>query len=225
MWAHPPEQLNTNWVGERVATIKFGEILSNVINRKDAPAWGPNAQFRYPINGTGHIWRAVFAGLPQANIRLNAEMVAVHDEPPPAGTAGGGERSIELKDGSRLGYDALLSTAPVDLLLKHAFPGKPEMAQLAGAGGMQREGRVGLALALARGLGGACPPLTSARLLAPAPPPPPSPAPPSLPQARRSTSSTRRSTWWAWASRGSRPPRSTACTGSTSPRRSSPSTA
>ena len=52
----PPAQ-----VGERVATIKFEAILGNVIQRKDAPAWGPNAQFRYPLNGTGMIWDKVHA--------------------------------------------------------------------------------------------------------------------------------------------------------------------
>ena len=52
MWAHPANEMNSIWVGERVATIKFEDILSNVIQRRDAPAWGPNAQFRYPMNGT-----------------------------------------------------------------------------------------------------------------------------------------------------------------------------
>ena len=46
---------NASQVGERVATIKLGAVLSNVIQRKDAPSWGPNAQFRYPANGTGHV--------------------------------------------------------------------------------------------------------------------------------------------------------------------------
>ena len=56
VWAHPADEMNSIWVGERVATIKFDDILSNVINRRDAAAWGPNAQFRYPMNGTGQIW-------------------------------------------------------------------------------------------------------------------------------------------------------------------------
>jgi hypothetical protein len=52
VWAHPANEMNSIWVGERVATIKFEDILANVIQRRDAPAWGPNAQFRYPMNGT-----------------------------------------------------------------------------------------------------------------------------------------------------------------------------
>ena len=35
VWAHPPDEMNLIWVGERVATIKFSDILRNVINRQD----------------------------------------------------------------------------------------------------------------------------------------------------------------------------------------------
>ena len=100
MWAHPANEMNSIWVGERVATIKFEDILSNVIQRRDAPAWGPNAQFRYPMNGTGQsrtprplpltvtatptpkpgtgqIWVKIFESLPAAHKRLNARMVKV----------------------------------------------------------------------------------------------------------------------------------------------------
>ena len=75
VWAHPAEEMNYIWVGERVATIKFESILSNVINKKDAPAWGPNAQFRYPMNGTGHIWIKVRA-------RLRARRAPARAPPP-----------------------------------------------------------------------------------------------------------------------------------------------
>ena len=79
VWAHPPDEMNLIWVGERVATIKFSDILRNVINRQDAPAWGPNAQFRYPLNGTGLIWEKVFDGLPKARKRLNARVARVRE--------------------------------------------------------------------------------------------------------------------------------------------------
>merc|ERR1719217_876906 len=58
--------MNHIWVGERVAEIESEAIFRNVINRRDAPKWGPNAQFRYPMNGTGHIWVRIFEQLPKA---------------------------------------------------------------------------------------------------------------------------------------------------------------
>merc|ERR1719331_2875760 len=97
VWAHPPVEMNSIWVGERVATIRFKDILSNVINRRDAPAWGPNAQFRYPMNGTGQIWVKIFELLPAAHKRLNARMVKVRTAE--------GQKAVELQDGTKEPFD------------------------------------------------------------------------------------------------------------------------
>jgi len=121
VWAHPAHEMNSIWVGERVATIRFKDILSNVINRRDAPAWGPNAQFRYPMNGTGHIWLRVFDALPKEHKRLNARVKAVR-------TAGA--KALELEDGSRVPFDGLLSTMAIPSLLRMT-PDHPNLAELA----------------------------------------------------------------------------------------------
>ena len=113
---------NASQVGERVATIKLGAVLSNVIQRKDAPSWGPNAQFRYPANGTGQVWLRLFDRLPEANKRLRARVTAVRTAP--------GKKSIELADGTSEPYDALLSTMPLPQLLR-MMPDHPHLADLA----------------------------------------------------------------------------------------------
>ena len=122
MWAHPANEMNSIWVGERVATIKFDDILSNVIQRRDAPAWGPNAQFRYPMNGTGQIWVKIFESLPAAHKRLNARMVKVRTAE--------GQKAVELQDGTKEPFDHLLSTVPLPQLLRMT-PDHPELAALA----------------------------------------------------------------------------------------------
>mmetsp|Transcript_55662 Transcript_55662/g.121179 ORF Transcript_55662/g.121179 Transcript_55662/m.121179 type:complete len:1186 (+) Transcript_55662:218-3775(+) len=122
VWAHPANEMNSIWVGERVATIKFDDIVSNVINKRDAPAWGPNAQFRYPMNGTGHIWLKVFEALPKANKKLNAKVTAVRTKE--------GDKHLEMADGSKIKYDGLLSTMPIVQLLRMT-PDNPELAELA----------------------------------------------------------------------------------------------
>ena len=61
----------THACGPRLA---FGQ---NVINRRDAAAWGPNAQFRYPLNGTGMIWDKIYRAIPAAHKQLNARMTKV----------------------------------------------------------------------------------------------------------------------------------------------------
>ncbi|KAL1530285.1 hypothetical protein AB1Y20_001196 [Prymnesium parvum] len=122
VWAHPAEEMNYIWVGERVATIQFKNILSNVINKRDAPAWGPNAQFRYPMNGTGHIWVKVFDALPKERKRLGARVEKVHTKP--------GAKAVVLQDGTRIPFDGLLSTMPLPHLLRMT-PDHPELAELA----------------------------------------------------------------------------------------------
>ena len=53
------------WVGERVAMLNATEIIVNTLLKKVAPPWGPNAIFRYPMDGTGQIWDALYNTIPQ----------------------------------------------------------------------------------------------------------------------------------------------------------------
>ena len=122
VWAHPADEMNSIWVGERVATIKLDDVLSNVIRRKDAPAWGPNAVFRYPMNGTGHVWEKVFNALPNERKRLGKRVKAVR--------TAAGKKALELDDGSSVPFDGLLSTMPVVELLRMT-PDHPQLAELA----------------------------------------------------------------------------------------------
>jgi UDP-glucose 4-epimerase/protoporphyrinogen oxidase len=122
VWAHPAHEMNHIWVGERVAEIKSSAVFSNVINRRDAPKWGPNAQFRYPMNGTGHIWVKVFEELPKKHKTLGARVKAIRTKK--------GQKAIELADGRRVPFDGMLSTMPLPELLRMT-PDKPELAKLA----------------------------------------------------------------------------------------------
>ena len=121
VWAHPAHEMNHIWVGERVSEIESSKVLSNVINRRDAPKWGPNAQFRYPMNGTGHIWVKVFNELPQAHKTLGARVIAVRTK---------GQKALQLADGRKVPFDGLLSTMPIVNLLRMT-PDCPELAGLA----------------------------------------------------------------------------------------------
>jgi len=122
VWAHPAREMNHIWVGERVAEIKSSAVVSNVINRRDAPKWGPNAQFRYPMNGTGHIWVKVFEQLPKENKRLGAWVKSVRTQ--------AGDKKLELTDGRTVPFDGLLSTMPLPQLLRMT-PDHPALSALA----------------------------------------------------------------------------------------------
>ena len=58
--------MQCEWLGERVATVDVTRAISNVINGKEDAGWGPNAVFRFPLEGgTGGIWKKVAKLLPQ----------------------------------------------------------------------------------------------------------------------------------------------------------------
>ncbi len=60
--------MQCEWLGERVATVDVTRAIANVIQGKEDAGWGPNAVFRFPLNGgTGAIWKAVSRLLPKEN--------------------------------------------------------------------------------------------------------------------------------------------------------------
>eukprot|EP00462_Mataza_sp_D1_P021879 CAMPEP_0175141878 /NCGR_PEP_ID=MMETSP0087-20121206/12397_1 /TAXON_ID=136419 /ORGANISM="Unknown Unknown, Strain D1" /LENGTH=572 /DNA_ID=CAMNT_0016425437 /DNA_START=83 /DNA_END=1798 /DNA_ORIENTATION=- len=114
VWAHTTEKLNTQWVGERVATVDPKKILHNLVYKVKDVTWGPNAVFRYPKHGSGHIWDALIAKIPKARIFLGKRVTALHTG---AGKQQGG-RKLSFADGTSLQYDRLVSTMPIDKLLR-----------------------------------------------------------------------------------------------------------
>lgn len=66
VWAVPPKEMQCEWLGERVATVDVDRAIRNVIHNKEDAGWGPNAVFRFPLEGgTGGIWKGVARLLPQ----------------------------------------------------------------------------------------------------------------------------------------------------------------
>lgn len=63
----PPKEMQCEWLGERVATVDVDRAITNVIHNKEDAGWGPNAVFRFPLEGgTGGIWKGVAKLLPQS---------------------------------------------------------------------------------------------------------------------------------------------------------------
>jgi protoporphyrinogen oxidase len=108
VWAYDPSALNVGWMGERVATVDLPRILENIALQRDEVSWGPNSTFRFPLHGgTGAIWKSVQQQLPPGHLHFD-QMVTRIDT---------GRRCIETDGGTRIQYDALISTMPLDRLL------------------------------------------------------------------------------------------------------------
>jgi protoporphyrinogen oxidase len=108
VWAYPPEALDFNWIGERVAVTDLERVLDNLLHEKDDLSWGPNNTFRFPERGgTGAVWERVADLVGRSSISLNREVAAVDT----------GAKTVHFADGSRDRYDVLISALPIDRLV------------------------------------------------------------------------------------------------------------
>jgi UDP-galactopyranose mutase len=108
VWAHPPKMMNKEWIGERVSVVDIARVLGNVVLDRDDAGWGPNSTFKYPRHGgTGGLFERMQPYV-QDQLRLNAPVASVDVA----------NKEVVLRDGSREPYDILMSTIPVDLLVR-----------------------------------------------------------------------------------------------------------
>ena len=108
VWTTPLEQMSKSWIAERVATVDFRRLLENVLYERDDAGWGPNSKFRFPLHGgTGEIYRRMAKRFPE-KIKKGKELAEVDDV----------QRRVTFSDGTGDTYEILISTAPLDLLVK-----------------------------------------------------------------------------------------------------------
>src|SRR3954452_2948825 len=108
VWAHPPELMNKEWIGERVSVVDIARVLGNVVLDRDDAGWGPNSTFKYPRHGgTGGLFERMRPYV-RENLKLCAPVSGVDIE----------AKQVLMQDGTRESYDILLNTTPVDLLVK-----------------------------------------------------------------------------------------------------------
>lgn len=107
VWARHPKKMDAGWIADRVAVPDAGRVARNVALGRDDVAWGPNSTFRFPRHGgTGAIWEAVAAELPEGAIHLNAAAVELDVE---------GKRVL-FSNGEQVQYKRLISTIPLNRL-------------------------------------------------------------------------------------------------------------
>jgi protoporphyrinogen oxidase len=121
VWAYPGEEMDYNWIGERVAVTDLERVVDNVLHDKDDLSWGPNNTFRFPeCGGTGAVWESVGDMIGRENVSLYREAVGIEPS----------TRRIYFADGGSADYDVLISTVPIDRLVEMA--GLDELKEAAG---------------------------------------------------------------------------------------------
>lgn len=119
VWTTPLEQMAKSWIAERVSVVDFKRLLENVVYQRDDVGWGPNSKFKFPLHGgTGEIYRSIGRSLGD-KVRCGKELAEVDT----------GHRTVSFTDGSGDKYDALVSTAPVDLLVRMLKPSNPRLME------------------------------------------------------------------------------------------------
>lgn len=103
--------MGSDWLGERVAAPNVKLIAKNIILNKTAGNWGPNATFRFPArDGTGGIWIAVANTLPKEKMRFGKQGAVEKVD--------ADKKIVTLGDGTKVGYNKLISTMNVDQLVE-----------------------------------------------------------------------------------------------------------
>jgi protoporphyrinogen oxidase len=112
VWARAPERLSCRWVGERVAVVDVDRVRENLRLHRDDVSWGPNNRFRFPVRGgTGAIWRAL-AG------RIDAESPGRLLFGSRVASVDTTRRRVTLASGGTIAYERLISTMPLDVLVR-----------------------------------------------------------------------------------------------------------
>jgi protoporphyrinogen oxidase len=108
VWAYPLEQMDKQWIGERVSVIDLQRVLSNVVYERDDVSWGPNNKFKFPLRGgTGEIYRQI-AKRVESHLACRKELAALDLE----------SHQVSFADGTGDRYDALISTIPLNQLVQ-----------------------------------------------------------------------------------------------------------
>ncbi len=115
-WAHAPEELTDVWVRHRsgsstrnVADMRLRRTVRNLLLGEDDPGWTPETRVTYPAKGgSGAIWSAVAAKLPAEKLMLETRVVSVSLT----------EKTARLSTGETIGWDQMISTMPLDSLLR-----------------------------------------------------------------------------------------------------------
>jgi protoporphyrinogen oxidase len=128
MWATHPSKMAWHWAdhssGSRVANVPrvdVAKIRADIAAGRDAPAWDADTKIRYPAKGgTGRIWRELTDRLPSDRLHFGTEVTRIHTQ----------ERRVELSSGATVSYDHLITSIPLDRLLR-SIVDRADLSELA----------------------------------------------------------------------------------------------
>jgi protoporphyrinogen oxidase len=107
LWGVTPQELSLDWIRPFVPQTQLRQVISNVISRRNHHEVGYNPWFFYPARGgIQTLCEAFRARL--TRVHLNQEAIEIDLE----------NRTVQFRDGDRVGYEQLISTIPLPSLIQ-----------------------------------------------------------------------------------------------------------
>jgi len=120
-WAFPLDLMSKTWIADRVSVVDYERVRRNVQEERDDVSWGPNSAFKFPRRGgTGAIFRA-FIPLLESHVSLDKKCARINTK----------TQNLFFEDGSSASYDRLVSSAPLNELVRMLDPAMPELIRAA----------------------------------------------------------------------------------------------
>jgi protoporphyrinogen oxidase len=128
MWATHPSKMAWHWANHRsgsqvanVPRVDVDTLRADIASGRDAPAWDADTKIRYPATGgTGRIWRELADRLPSERLHFGTAVTRILAH----------ERRVELSSGAMVPYDHLITSIPLDRLLR-SIADRPDLAEFA----------------------------------------------------------------------------------------------
>lgn len=142
MWAHEPSALGSAWSSSHsgskernIPQVGGLQVLRNLLLNRDDPGWNATTVVRYPREGgMGAIWQGLFNLIPEFCRRLGTAVLKIN----------AAKKELHLSDGSVVRYERLITSIPLDALLRlmddqprlqaRAVEFRPARVQLCGLG-------------------------------------------------------------------------------------------
>ncbi|MCL5671249.1 MAG: FAD-dependent oxidoreductase [Acidobacteria bacterium] len=118
LWGVEPEQMSLDWIRPFVPSTELGQVISNLVSRRNHRQLGYNPWFFYPKQGGIQALSEAFQRR-IAEVHLEHEAVEIDLE----------RHTIRFQNGSKVEYERLISTVPLPSLVERAT-GMPEDLRL-----------------------------------------------------------------------------------------------
>ncbi len=122
LWSVPLNEMETSWLGGRVPLPDLEEMIQGALSPVPKPM-GPNARFGYPLRGGFQALMDAWLPYLRGEVRLKSRVVQVFPT----------RRRIRLADGEEIGYQHLISTMPLPVLIRQIGDEAPAAIRSAAA--------------------------------------------------------------------------------------------